>query len=128
MNKITQEEVAAFLRDLGYAAEIRQGQQSRYVKTDISDLKVAVYFYDCDADGCGALQLSTGFDKSPNLTIGLANTWNSQHRYARAYVDPSDGSFFFEYDFVMTGVTKDFLKDNLSLYQQQLVKLKQQMN
>ncbi len=122
MDKITQEEMAALLRDAGYRAEIAQGKESRYIRTAMAGYKVAVYFYDCTDDGCGALQLSTLFDKAPNLTIHAANDWNAQHRYARAYIDTSDDSFFFEYDFVLTGVTTKFIKDNISLYETQLGK------
>ena len=120
MTKITPEAMAAVLRDAGYRAEIQQGKSTKYIRTAMAGYKVAVYFYDCEEDGCGAMQLSTGFDKSPRLTATLANKWNSEHRYARAYVDPSDGSFYFEYDFVATGITNAFIKDNLTLYEQQL--------
>jgi hypothetical protein len=120
MDRITQKEMAALLRDAGYRAEITQGKESRYIRTAMSGYKVAVYFYDCTDDGCAALQFSTIFDKAPNLTIHVANSWNAQHRYARAYIDTSDESIFFEYDFMLNGVTTKFIKDNLSLYETQL--------
>jgi hypothetical protein len=122
MDRITREEMAALLRDAGYRAEIAQGKESKFIRTAMSGYKVAVYFYDCNDDGCAALQLSTLFDKAPNLTIHAANDWNAKHRYARAYIDTSDESLFFEYDFVLTGVTAKFIKDNLSLYETQLGK------
>jgi len=123
INRITQEDMADVLREAGYRAEIKQGKEQRYIRTAMSGYKVGVYFYDCNDEGCAALQLSTLFDKAPNLTIEAANSWNSQHRYARAYLDSSDGTFLFEYDFVLTGVTTAYIKDNLSLYESQLGKV-----
>jgi hypothetical protein len=122
-NRITQEAMASIVRDAGYRAEILKGKDSRYIRTAMSGYKVGIYFYDCNDDGCAALQFSTLFDKAPNLTVHAANDWNRQHRYARAYFDASDESFLFEYDFVVTGVTPAFIKDNLSLYEGQLGKL-----
>jgi hypothetical protein len=122
-NRITQEEMASIVRDAGYRAEILKGKESSYIRTAMSGYKVGIYFYDCNDDGCAALQFSTLFDKAPNLTVHAANDWNKQHRYARAYFDASDESFLFEYDFVVTGVTTAFIKDNLSLYEGQIGKL-----
>jgi Putative bacterial sensory transduction regulator len=120
MNRITPEKMVEILQDAGYRAEIAQGQKSKFIRTGMSGYKVAVYFYDCHDDGCASLQFSTGFNKSEKYTASLANKWNSDHRYARAYVSGPDDGFYFEYDFVLTGVTAAFIKDNLSLYEQQL--------
>jgi hypothetical protein len=116
IDKITQAEMADILRDVGRPVEVVQGEKQKYLKTSISGYKVEIYFSDCNHDGCGGLQFSTGFDKAPKYTIAFANKWNNEHRYARAVVDPSDGAFYFDHDFLVKGVTQEFIKANLLLY------------
>ncbi|MGO9004250.1 MAG: YbjN domain-containing protein [Beijerinckiaceae bacterium] len=116
INKITPAEMADILRGLGYPVEVAQGEKQKYLKTSISGSKVEVYFSDCKEDGCAGMQFSTGFDKAPIYTIAFANKWNNEHRYARAVVDPSDGAFYFDHDFLVKGVTQEFIKANLLLY------------
>ncbi|MGP0058465.1 MAG: YbjN domain-containing protein [Beijerinckiaceae bacterium] len=116
ITKITPAEMADILRDLGRPVEVAQGEKQKYLKTSISGYKVEIYFSDCKVDGCEGLQFSTGFDKAPKYTIEFANKWNNEHRYARAVVDPSDGTFYFDHDFLVKGVTPELIKANLLLY------------
>jgi Putative bacterial sensory transduction regulator len=118
IDKITQNEMADILRGLGHEVEIAQGEKEKYLKTTLSDYKVDIYFNGCGTDGCNGLQFSLGFDKAPNYTVEFANKWNNEHIYARANVDPSDGSFYLDYDVLVTGVRQEFVKANVALYEE----------
>jgi hypothetical protein len=113
---ISQTEMADILRGLGYSAEVAEEEKQQYLKTTISDYEVNVYFNGCKQDRCTGLRLSAGFDKAPNYTVEFANKWNYEHDYAYANVDPSDGAFYFDQDFLVKGVTEEFIKANLSLF------------
>ena len=125
MKKVTPDAMANMVRDFGYRAEVVQGEKSKYIRTAMAGYNVAIYLYGCAADGCDSAQMLTSFDSAPDLTIGLANRWNTKFRYAHAYIDPADGDFYFEHDFAMTGITKEFVKENLTLYENQLGRLVQ---
>ncbi len=120
IKKITLEVMEDILRKADYTVEIRQDGDTKYIRTTMLDYYVNINLRDCDKGGCGALGLSTGFDKSPKYTLEFANKWNFENNYAHANIDPSDGSFYLDYDFLVTGVKRDFIKESLSVYEERL--------
>jgi hypothetical protein len=116
MNKVTRDQMAGLLRDFGYKTVPVDDRDGKYLKATVSDYDFRIYFRGCADDGCEGVQLSAGFDKSPKFNIAFANKWNNEHFYARANVDPTDGSFYFDYDFLVKGVTPQFVKSNMLLF------------
>jgi hypothetical protein len=116
MNKMTRDQMAGLLRDFGYKAVPVDDKDGKYLKATVSDYDFRIYFRECADDGCEGVQLSAGFDKSPKFSVAFANKWNSEHSYVRANVDPSDGAFYFDYDFLVKGVTPLFVKSNMLLF------------
>lgn len=118
---ITPDAMAAIMRDAGYKADVYEfGTTTKHkaVATAMEGYKVRVYFYSCDAQyKCGSLNFETSFTKSANFTLALTNKWNTEHRYTKLYIDPSDGSLNFDFDiFVYGGVTPKTVKDAVTLY------------
>jgi hypothetical protein len=111
VTSITPEGLAAIMRDAGYKADVYEyGTTTKH--------KARVYFYSCDAQNkCGSLNFETSFTKSPNFTVTLANKWNTDHRYTKLYIDPTDQSLTFDFDiFIYGGVTNATVKDAVTLY------------
>lgn len=122
VTSITPDAMAAIMRDAGYKADVYEfgttTPKHKAVATAMEGYKVRVYFYSCDAQfKCGSLNFETSFTKSPNFTLALTNKWNTEHRYTKLYIDPSDGSLNFDFDiFVYGGVTPKTIKDAVTLY------------
>jgi len=116
INKITAAKMADILRDLGHTAEFIEEGKKKTLTTSVSDTKVYVYFNQCEDDGCEGVRFSVGFDKSPKFNIAFANKWNNEHSYARANVDPSDGTLYLDYDLLVKGVTPASIEASLLVY------------
>jgi hypothetical protein len=116
MNKVTRDQMAGLLRDFGYKVVPVDERDGKYLKATVSNYDIRIYLRECADDGCEGVQFSTGFDKNPKFNIAFANKWNNEHFYARANVDPADGNFYFDYDFLVKGVTPQFIKSNVLLF------------
>lgn len=122
LTTITLEGVASALKTAGYRAEIMTTGSPR-VRTTMSGYSVAIYLYSCNAQRCGSIQFYAGFEKEPKFTPRFVNQWNREKRYAKAYLD-KDSDLAFEYDLQLDGgVTPDFLKEQMSLFERLLSQL-----
>src|ERR1700759_4780472 len=95
---INPDDMAALMRELGYRAEIRNlsSDKSKMIATGMDGWNVAVYLFNCtNGAQCASLEFETTFDKDPTYTLTLANNWNSQRRYTKAYIDPQTGALTF---------------------------------
>ena len=113
---MTLPEVAAWLQDQGYKAEIAQTQTNeKYIKSGAEGVNFDIYMYDCKADRCGSIQFSAGFNMTkPGLTGGATkiNEWNTTKRYIKGYID-SDNDPWIQYDVNLSpGETYEALDDN----------------
>jgi len=121
---VTPDEMAAAVRELGYRAEIRNiSDTSKMIATGMDGLNVAIYLFGCDGGTkCPSLELETTFEKDASFTITLANNWNSQTRYTKAYIDPQSGALTFDYDFFLDNTTIAAAKNAVVFYDGQLGK------
>lgn len=121
---VTPDEMAAAVRELGYRAEIRNlSGTSKMIATGMDGLNVAIYLFGCtNGTQCPSLELETTFEKDPTVTLTLANNWNSQTRYTKAYIDPQSGSLTFDYDFFLDNTTMAAAKNAVVFYDGQLGK------
>jgi hypothetical protein len=121
---VTPDDMAAAVRELGYRAEIRKlSDTSKMISTGMDGLNVAIYLFGCtNGTQCPSLELETTFEKDPTFTLTLANNWNSQTRYTKAYIDPQSGALTFDYDFFLDGATMSAAKNAVVFYDGQLGK------
>jgi hypothetical protein len=87
------------LQDAGYRAKLETDKDGDpKIRTNMSGVDVYVAFYDCKQRRCGSLQLSVGLDLKDGTTYAVANRFNKDYRYARAYLDDEMDPFL-QFDF-----------------------------
>ena len=115
VNHLKPEEVANILRDAGYRAELLHQNNRWRIHTGMGGRKITVYLY-CEETSCDSLTYSLGFSASPDFTLTIANKWNRDKRYAKAYID-TDGGIVVEYDLSFNGgVTRDTVAESARLF------------
>ena len=123
---VTRDQVASILKDNNYRSEIVAGQPGSpgaFVRTGIAGHNVIVWFFNCAAETCSAIQFWTGFQKSPKLSAALVERWNSEIRYAKIYLT-KEGDLHVEYDvFLKGGVSPEYVKYAAGLYESLLSRL-----
>ncbi len=114
--RIKPDDIKKIILDTGYRAELIHENDRYRIRTGMGGWTVVIYLY-CGDDGtCGSLQWSLGFSKSPDYTLTLANKWNRDKRYAKAYLE-TDGGITLEYDVSFSGgVTKDTIAESARLF------------
>lgn len=123
---VTRDQVVSILKDNGYRAEIvvgRPGTPGAFVRTGIAGHTVVVWFFDCAAETCSAIQFWTGFQKSPKFSAALVARWNTEFRYAKLHLT-KEGDLHVEYDVSLKGgVSSDYIKYAARLDESLLLRL-----
>jgi len=114
---VTLEEVAAWLSDQGQAAKITDdGNGHKIVSSSVGGVKFGVYMFDCNGDKCGSIQFAAGWPANGKIPVTRVNDWNRTKRWARAYLDTSNG-IWLEADVDLTpGGTYELLNDNFATW------------
>jgi hypothetical protein len=115
--KLKPNDIASILRDAGYRAEIVTENNRTRIRTGMGGYNVNVYIYGCDEDGaCASIQFSLGLTKSPNYTLSVANKWNQDKRFTKAYLD-TGGNLFLEADvYFRGGIGRDVVSTSARLF------------
>jgi hypothetical protein len=121
---ITAAQVSTALQAAGYRASVLSNKDgSKYVKTAMNNFNTFVLLANCSGDDCTSLVFYFAWAKDASLTVNFANAWNSQWRYAKAYLE-SDGTFVFTYDLNLDGgITMDSVRKNAVLFDGLLAEL-----
>lgn len=116
--KFKPNDLAAILQSAGYRAEVAVVNSRPRIRTGMNGFNVLVLLYSCDDNsGCGSMQFSTGYAKSAQTTMSVANKWNQEKRYGKAYID-TDGNLALEYDVsFFGGVTRDYIKESAGTFE-----------
>jgi hypothetical protein len=125
---ITAAQVATALQAAGYRASVLTGTDGgKYVKTAMNNYNTFVLMANCTGEDCTSLVFYFAWTKDASLTVNFANAWNSQWRYAKAYVE-NDGTFVFTYDVNLDGgITIENVRKSAVLFDgllAELVKMK----
>ncbi|NEX91651.1 YbjN domain-containing protein [Caulobacter sp. 17J65-9] len=114
---MTGPEVAAWLKDKGYRAELSKDDAGDpMIDSAAEGINFKVYFYDCEGPRCKAIQFSAGFDLKNGLSLAKANEWNRKNRYLKVYLD-DDSDPYVQYDVnVNAGRTMSGLDDDFSVW------------
>jgi hypothetical protein len=122
------DEIAGIIRDAGYRAELIHGKSSWYIYTGMSGRKVTIDLYCDDHDVCGSMTYDLSFTASSDFTLTMANQWNRDKRYAKAYID-TDGALVVEYDVSFKGgVTHDTIAAAARLFEDLVAKVDSTIN
>jgi len=115
--KLKPNDIASILRDAGYRADVVTENNRTRIRTGMGGYNVNVYMYGCDEDGaCSSIQFSLGLTKSPNYTLSVANKWNQDKRFTKAYLDTS-GNLFMEADvYFRGGIGRDAVSASARLF------------
>lgn len=114
--RLKPDEVASILRDAGYRAEVIHQNNRWRIRTGMGGRKITVYLYCDDSGTCDSLTYSLDFSASPDFTLTIANKWNRDKRYAKAYID-TDGGIVVEYDLAFAGgVTHETVAESARLF------------
>jgi putative sensory transduction regulator len=115
--KLKANDIASIVRDAGYRAEVVTENNRTRIRTGMSGYNVNVYLYGCDDEAaCNSIQFSLGLTKSPSYTLSIANKWNQDKRFTKAYLD-TGGNLFMEADvYFRGGVSRDALIASTRLF------------
>jgi len=83
------ENVAALLKEAGYKAEIRKGENgTSYIVSGVNGASFNVNFYGCTNDkGCDSIDFYTWDKKEPFFSTAMANEWNASKRFLKIAID-----------------------------------------
>ncbi len=121
------ETVAHALQEAGFKGKLEtdsEGDPS--ISSAAGGYKFDIYFSGCELHAmCDALQFSVGFDKAPGYTEALANDWNKNQRFGKAFIDDK-GAFWMRYDVTTMagGVSEKNFADIIDWYQDRLSELR----
>jgi hypothetical protein len=125
VTKFKPAELATILQNAGYRAEVVFVDSKPRIRTGMSGYNVTIYLYSCEEDsGCGSITFYAGFTKTAQNTLSLANKWNQEKRYVKAYID-TDGDLAMEYDVsFFGGATSDTFKQSANMFENLLASYK----
>jgi hypothetical protein len=84
---VTKEEMAAALKERGFAARSSTDQQGDpLIESAFEGTKFAVYFFECSKGRCASIQFAAGFVKKA-VTAAKLMEWNRDKRFGRTYLD-----------------------------------------
>ena len=118
---LTIEEVASWLQNEGYKAEVTKSDDGTpEINSSSNGHDFHIYMYDCDQGRCASLQFWEGFDTKGAFNAEKMNDWNMTKRWARAYVDKENDPWV-EYDVDLApGGTYEGLKDQFGIWEDSL--------
>lgn len=113
------DQIAEVLQEAGYKAAIRESDGERFIESGTGGLKFLVLLYGCDDKfkNCKSAQFYAGFavDKSP--TLEAMNSYASQNRFGRIYIDEDgDPAIEMDVDLEMGGMSKELFIDNIAYW------------
>ncbi len=111
---ITREEMVEIMLADGLPAKIDKDSSGNVIiKSNVAGVNFDVYFFECTANRCGAIQFAAGWTNS-NASIARINEWNTTKRYLRVYSKPGK-VLWAEQDVVVTNGTTENIDDYITL-------------
>ena len=98
--------VVAAMQEAGYKAVLKKNKEGEpFVESGANGSPFTVHFYGCkDGKDCGSLQFYAWYKKQPSYTAALANRWNTDKRFLKAFID-DDGDLSTTFDVAGSGKT-----------------------
>lgn len=126
---LTAKQMAGWLQDAGYKAEIKTDDKgNQRIATAADGTNFTVYAENCQDGRCATLNFSVGFSTNGSHTASEMNKFNSENRFTRAYVDDVNDPYL-EMDVDLSpGGTYESLDDQFEVYKSALTKFKKFIN
>ncbi|GEM_PF-6315661 len=116
------EQLGAVMQEFGFGAIVETATDgSKFIVSRASGVKFVVFLYKGprDDDYLSA-QFFMGI-RGSNWPLAKTNDWNRDKRFLKAYND-GDGDVCVDYDFLLSGVTKSYLRSCFAIWEAQLGK------
>ena len=85
---LTRQEMAAWLLDQGYSAEIHNDKGGvSIISSTIGPVNYDIYFNDCSGARCQTLEFLAGWTPANSITLDELNAWNATKRFVFGYRD-----------------------------------------
>jgi hypothetical protein len=86
---VTADQVAAVLRDKGYAAQIsKDSTGDPQIRSGAEGVSFTIYFYGCQqGPRCASIEFSSAYHVEAGMKLADVNGWNLKNRYGRSYID-----------------------------------------
>ena len=73
----------------GDVSPVQREDGLTWISVNDDPLHWVVFFYDCSGERCATVQYSSSFS-NPTITQEMANDWNRDHRFLKAYFLPAE--------------------------------------
>ena len=86
---VTAAEIAGVMQAKGFKAQItKDSDGDPMIVSGVDGTTFRVLFYTCKpTKRCAAIEFASGFDLKSGLTLEQINSWNSNNRFGRGYLD-----------------------------------------
>ena len=113
-------DIAGLLRDKGHKVSVKAADGESYLRVeDEGAYSYSIFFYGCDDKGthCKSLQFYASFTTRTKPSLEELNTYNSKHRFGRAYLD-KEGFPNMEFDLNLNegGMNEPLFIDTVGLW------------
>ena len=124
-NGTTPAQIQRWLSTRGMVGQIKQGKDSPYISLKTTGgLTWEVDFYNCDSGSpphCPSIQFTAWW--TGTFTKDMANSWNRDYRYLKAYVDDDLKTITVQQDVMLVnGITTEQLNQDLDIWLERLPK------
>lgn len=113
------DQIAEILQKEGYQAKIQGEGDERVIKTGMSGYTFLILPYDCNDEGeeCKSVQFYTAFTPETKPTLEEMNTYASENRFGRIYLDSDrDPAIEMDIDLEAGGMSQALFLDNLAYW------------
>lgn len=114
------EQIAQLLQSEGYQAKLEGEGIDRHIKTGMAGYNFLILPFDCEADGsdCKSVQFYTAFAPTNKPTLEEMNTYASENRFGRIYLDQDrDPAIEMDIDLEAGGMSPELFMDNLAYWE-----------
>jgi len=112
---MTAQEVADWLRAQGYPSVVKPDPTTpgdQIISSSVDGINFDIYMYGCTSGRCDSLQYASGWTPKHPPGTDKINSWDSNKRYIRAYLE--HGDLWAEYDIdISPGGTYEALTHSL---------------
>jgi hypothetical protein len=118
VNVTSVEAVATLLKEAGYKAEIKKGDDgAAYIVSAADGSNFQLDFYGCTNDkGCDSFEFYSWYKKEPFFSVAMANEWNVSKRFLKVAIDKDGDLAEYLYVSALGNMTFDNFKDYIDWY------------
>jgi hypothetical protein len=116
------EQLEALMQEFGFSAIVETATDgAKFIVSRANGVKFVVFLYrGANETDFTSAQFFMGI-RGSSWALNRTNGWNREKRFLKAYND-SDGDVCVDYDFMLSGVTKTYLRTCFAVWEAQLEK------